>query len=490
MKRILVVDRIADCPLKFRDTEIVEAEKYLTSEAYASLGRARVINLCETYQYQRTGYYVTLLAMARQHRVSPSLTSILDIKNPGLLKTISEDMHDLIQSQLSPVKAKKFELSIYFGQNTAKRYTRLSRKLSSLIDAPLLRASFKKRKYWELVRVKTIPILDVPKNHYEFLQSAAEIYLSRHISNTHGEAQYRYSMGILHNPKEEHSPSNEVALKRFIKAAKRYEIDVELIDRDEFPAVAEYDALFIRETTQVNHHTYRFARRAEQQGLIVVDDPLSILRCTNKVFLFEALQRAKLPCPKTWIVSLKEVQQNSAQFRKFPLVVKLPDSSFSKGVFKVHDEHELIEKTKDAFEESELLVLQEFLPSDFDWRIGVIDGRAFYACKYHMARKHWQIYKEQGKSEPQAGRVECVALQDVPSIVVQTAESAAELIGQGLYGVDLKEVNSKVYVIEVNDNPSIDAGYEDVLLKEKIYEEVMLFFRKRLDAQRSKLGVL
>ena len=61
---------------------------------------------------------------------------------------------------------------------------------------------------------------------------------------------------------------------------------------------AEFDALFIRETTLVNHHTYRFARRAASEGLVVIDDPESILKCTNKVFLAELLSRHKMPMPQ------------------------------------------------------------------------------------------------------------------------------------------------------------------------------------------------
>ncbi len=49
--------------------------------------------------------------------------------------------------------------------------------------------------------------------------------------------------------------------------------------------------LFIRETTYVDHHSFRFSRRAEAEGLVVIDDPQSILRCTNKVFLAEAFAR-------------------------------------------------------------------------------------------------------------------------------------------------------------------------------------------------------
>ena len=49
-------------------------------------------------------------------------------------------------------------------------------------------------------------------------------------------------------------------------------------------------------------------------------------------------------------------------------------------------------------------------------------------------------------------------MEHAPSAVVSTALKAANLIGDGLYGVDIKQVGRKCYVIEVNDNPNIDAG--------------------------------
>ena len=98
------------------------------------------------------------------------------------------------------------------------------------------------------------------------------------------------------------APSNARALQRFERAAQRHGFAVEQISRDDFGRLAEFDALFIRETTSVNHHTYRFARRAEAEGLVVIDDPESILKCTNKVFLAEILERHKVPTPRTLVV--------------------------------------------------------------------------------------------------------------------------------------------------------------------------------------------
>jgi glutathione synthase/RimK-type ligase-like ATP-grasp enzyme len=62
------------------------------------------------------------------------------------------------------------------------------------------------------------------------------------------------------------------------------------------------------------------------------------------------------------------------------------------------------------------------------------------------------------------------------------AVRAADLIGDGLYGVDLKQSGRGVYLVEVNDNPSLDFGYEDGALGDELYTRVMKVFAKRLDA--------
>jgi glutathione synthase/RimK-type ligase-like ATP-grasp enzyme len=58
---------------------------------------------------------------------------------------------------------------------------------------------------------------------------------------------------------------------------------------------------------------------------------------------------------------------------------------------------------------------------------------------------------------------------------------AASLIGDGLYGVDVKEADGGFLVMEVNDNPNIDTGCEDAVLGDRLYLAVMEWFRQRLD---------
>ena len=67
---------------------------------------------------------------------------------------------------------------------------------------------------------------------------------------------------------------------------------------------------------------------------------------------------------------------------------------------------------------------------------------------------------------------------------IKTAIRAANLIGDGFYGVDIKEINNKIYVIEINDNPSIDAGVEDHVLKEELYHIIVRSILHRIQYKK------
>jgi len=140
------------------------------------------------------------------------------------------------------------------------------------------------------------------------------------------------------------------------------------------------------------------------------------------------------------------------------------------------------------FDTSELVVAQGFVSSTFDWRIGVLDRRALFSARYHMASRHWQIQRSDGPTRRKHGKVESVPLDAAPATAVDVAVRAAGLIGDGLYGVDVKEVDGRFLVIEVNDNPNIDAGYEDVVAGDALYQAVMQVFLDRLDNQSQRTG--
>jgi glutathione synthase/RimK-type ligase-like ATP-grasp enzyme len=484
MKQIVVVDREGDWPLSIAGVEVVPARIYLSSPEFSNLRKARVYNLCRSYRYQSSGYYVSLLAAARGHRPLPGVNVIQDMKSQTMVRFVSDDLDSLIQQSLTNIKSDKFVLSIYFGRNLAKRYDRLSRQLYSLFQSPLLQARFVRSSgTWMLQSVGPVGAGEVPDEHLPFITEAAEAFFSGRKPAAARKVQYRYSMAILLNEEEKAPPSDEKAIQQFVKAAERLGIETEIIGKDDYNRVAEFDALFIRETTSVNHHTFRFARRAEAEGLVVMDDPESILKCTNKVYLAELLQRHNIPAPKTMIVHRENAFRIEEELG-LPCILKQPDSSFSQGVVKVSEPEELNEAVKKLLERSDLIIAQAFMPTEYDWRIGIIDQRPLFACRYFMAEKHWQIIKTGSDGNMDFGRSETLPWEMAPKQVVKTALKAANLIGDGLYGVDIKQNGDKVYLIEVNDNPNMDAGTEDELLGEMLYDRIMEVFLDRIEQKK------
>lgn len=474
---LIVVSRLEDWPHRLAGARVVSAQQYLTDASFGAEQKVRVFNLCRRYAYQSAGYYVSLLAEARGHRPQPDVLTIQDMKGPNPLRL--EQLDELIQRTLRKIPHDEFELSVYFGRTLAERDRQLGRRIFGLFPAPLLRAFFRRRDgRWRLAAVRPIPTGEVPESHWQDLVQSAELFFRSRRSAIAGLDNPRWSLALLVDPEEEEPPSDERALHKFVRAFQQRGIAVEQVTSEDYGRMMEFDALFIRATTSVHHFTFRFARRAAREGIPVIDSPESISRCANKVFLAELLARHGVPTPKTVVVHRDSVA-DVVPHLGLPCVLKLPDSAYSLGVKKVSTREELEAQARAMLEKSALIVAQEFAQSEFDWRLGVLDGRALWACKYHMASGHWQIIQRTG-ARTAYGRVEAVALDAVPRAVVRLAVRAARLIGDGLYGVDVKVVGRRPMVIEVNDNPSLEAGYEDQVLGDRLYEAIADAFVRRL----------
>jgi len=320
--------------------------------------------------------------------------------------------------------------------------------------------------------------------------------LAEAIARFDGQSQHaapprrpRYHIAMPHNPDEELPPSNAGALEAFIQAGRELGVNVELIEKKDYSHTAEYHALFIREITAINHHTYLFSKKAESEGLVVIDDPVSILRCTNKVYLADLMRLNDIPTPHTCVLRENEIEDISALEAKlsYPMVMKIPDGAFSRGVIKVANREEFYALAQELFRQSSLILVQEYLYTEFDWRIGVLDRTPIFASKYFMSKGHWQVAKRDANGNAEFGKGCAVPLDEVPPELLGYAVQAANLIGDGLYGVVMKMSARGPVVIEVNDNPNIDEGIEDGVLGSSLYRTVLQAFIDRLDRQSEAL---
>jgi glutathione synthase/RimK-type ligase-like ATP-grasp enzyme len=484
MAIVIVVNKLQDFEADIPGVEIITSKTYLSDPKYIRMKNAKVFNICRSFAYQNTGYYISLLATARGHKVMPDITTIQDTKTQAIIRFRSDDLKGLMAKSFNDVKEEELSVDILFGKSINTKYQALSNAIFQQFQGPLLRAFFGKRNgKWYLQDVDPLSPKGLSEEAHKSFALAAEDFFNKKRPSVKKQQLYPYEMAILVNPDEKQPPSNRIALRKFIKAAQGLGIGAWLITKENFNELAEYDALFIRETTNVNHHTYRFARKAAVDGMVVLDDPESILKCSNKVYLAELLDRHNIPTPKT-IVIHKDNQEEIQKNFTFPVILKMPDSCFSQGVKKAKNEAGLKEELKSMLDKSDLIIAQEFLPTDFDWRIGILNRKPLYACKYYMVGGHWQIMDWSKKGDDKYGLSETFSIPDVPEAVVDIALRAANLIGDGFYGVDVKEIDGKAYLVEVNDNPSIDSGIEDEYLKDELYKEIMSVFLSRMQKRK------
>lgn len=460
---------------------VITFEQYLKDYPKMNEPRTRIINVCDTVNYLSKGYYCSLLAEARNHKVLPSVKTINGLRidgQEGQTQLFFNLTREMIAESTIPEA-----LFVFFGIVEEPGLQKLARKLHERYPAPILKVEFERQGESVKAYVRHCSYAQLNAvERAEFLRGLATFTDSVWRKPQQRKAA-RWDMAILVNPEESHPPSDRDAIARFVKAAKKLNIYAEPMTSQQFLLqFNQFDALFIRETTAIDHPTYRLARKAETAGLVVMDDPDSILRCCNKVFLHDAFTYHGVPSLKTHVVMSCEeaVLDDIEREFSYPMVLKMPEGSFSNGVYKAADRDALRLRLAELFQQSALVLVQEYLYTDFDWRVGVLNGRAIYACRYHMARNHWQIYNHNSKRF-NSGSFETLPTFEVPKPVLDAAVKSANVVGKGLYGVDLKQQGNQVYVIEVNDNPSIDHKVEDLYLGDELYTLVMEEFQRRLE---------
>ncbi len=482
----VVVDNQADWSPYHPSQDVITFDDYLHRIHKTDTSRVRVIILSRNYRYLSTGYYCALLAEARGHHVLPSVRTLSDLERKELSALQFSDIDKTLARLPSPPDNETRIFRLWFGECLQQELTPIARAIFERFPCPILEVVLQHKNKWRIKSIKPVSLdkLCSDEEQNAFAETF-ESFSNRIWRKPRTRKTYRYDLAILVNPGEEMPPSDSKALKRFVQAANQLGISADLIEKKDYMRLPEYDGLFIRETTNVNHHTYRFAKKAETEDMVTIDDPTSILRCSNKIYLADLLQTHNIPTPHTEIINdtSAESLQHLVTSIGFPMVLKIPDGSFSRGVVKVDDLQQLKDQCRNLMKQSALLLAQEFLFTGYDWRIGVLNNKPLYACRYYMVNDHWQIYQHEGGSV-KSGDFDTLPTFETPRSVLDIAMQATRLIGDGLYGVDIKQSGERVVIIEINDNPSIDSDVEDKYLGEELYLEIMREFLRRMAARR------
>ncbi len=463
--------------------KIITNRDYLAHPALFRGQRPKVINLSNNYGYQSRGYYASLLASSRGHKVIPTVETMIDLSERKLYENALPELEVALNKCRKDLGEFPEKVTVFFGIGPSKAWDRFTKLLFDWFRAPALEVTLKDEADRATIRkIGFLPLGRMTDDEKKRFLECLDTYTGREWRDSKERAATsRYTFATLVDPQEELPPSAISSLRYWARIAGKMGVEVEPIGRRDLAKLANYDALFIRETTSISNHTYRFARRAQQENMPVIDDPLSMIRCTNKVYLNELMTANKVAVPPTVMIAGPADLEVAADTLGFPLVLKIPDSAFSRGVKKACGIDELKALATQWLEDSDLLIAQKYIPTDFDWRVGVLGGEPLFAVHYLMAKKHWQIVNHKANGKADQGGIKTFTLKEAPAHVVDTAVQAARCIGEGLYGVDLKETDDGVYVIEVNDNPNLDHGCEDSGEKDEVWVRLTQWFLDRLD---------
>jgi glutathione synthase/RimK-type ligase-like ATP-grasp enzyme len=133
-------------------------------------------------------------------------------------------------------------------------------------------------------------------------------------------------------------PTEQAALQNFKKAAEKQGQEFHFLFREDISDIPNFDAVFIRATTDPLNTAYVVSKTAWELGLKVIDDPESITICGNKIHQYALLEKYDVPRIPTVFLNKDELHHKkiNAIFEQLgkPVVIKAPYTSFSKYVEK------------------------------------------------------------------------------------------------------------------------------------------------------------
>ena len=175
--------------------------------------------------------------------------------------------------QKNDIKDDIWYLNIYFGKCREKGMERIARFIFENYPCPLLRVALNTHPRNQIEGIHFLPLNQLNDAEQDFFANTLDNFNKKIWRAPKSAKASRYSLAVLVDPQEKFPPSNKGALHKLTEVAKKMNIHVEMITEDDAIRLLEFDALFIRTTTSLNHYTFHLSQLAAQNGMAVIYDP-------------------------------------------------------------------------------------------------------------------------------------------------------------------------------------------------------------------------
>ena len=243
---VVLVETANDISQAETPHKVLRVDDYISKPALFSGRRPYILNLSRSYAYQSEGYYASLLAEARGHRVSPSVHTMIELSAKGLYKHALPDLGERLEEALAKGAPKIESLFVAFSKPEVPGYERLAREVSDWFRTPALEIEFGATATHGIARVKMVSPQKLKGERRDFFLDAMSTYTAGRISTPKTRAPAKWALAVLVDPKDKMGPSKPASIKRLSEVAAKMGVEVEVIDPTDLPSLAEFDALFDR----------------------------------------------------------------------------------------------------------------------------------------------------------------------------------------------------------------------------------------------------
>ena len=159
---VILVDQGRDLPNAETPHKVISTSEYLARPRLFDMGRPKIVNLARSYAYQSKGYYASLLAEARGHRVVPTVETMLELREQKLYEHALPELEDELNrcAQRADFQPEgEFKLLVCFGITRDPRFEAFGHLLFDWFRCPALEISVDTggtRYAIERIRMRTI----------------------------------------------------------------------------------------------------------------------------------------------------------------------------------------------------------------------------------------------------------------------------------------------------------------------------------------------
>ena len=174
-KYIIIIENKNDWDASYPPLNLITVKEYLSNPVYIRLKDAKIINLSKSYRYLSRGYFCSLLAEARKHRIIPSVRTLRDLSKKSIYRidTDADELDNIIEKSFLKLWGKHgqhdgMEIYVFFGLCDNTYFEKFAEEIFDTFRCPLLKIEFEKEKdSWEISSIKALTLNAIPEDKKE-----------------------------------------------------------------------------------------------------------------------------------------------------------------------------------------------------------------------------------------------------------------------------------------------------------------------------------